>query len=341
MKWIIGLIALILVFGCLGWGEQPPVENVNDTAIDNNQNTGNGTTVIINPQQNQTIEQNGTDDDPPVEPPTIEMDYDENPTANIGIYFIDVGDDETHGDAILIKKGDFDVLVDAGPESNGGKVVDFLRSKSVDDLELVISTNADPRHYGGLDRVADNYKIDHFWWSGDSFNDAEYLAVVNKIKGMSKVTTVVERGFSADYNGISFEILNPQSDRFENINNDAIVIRVADRGVCTLITSGIQQGAREKLINEQTSKTQCEVIQAPYYGVGEGNRNIALFLVKAEPEAMIITGSSNDGPENGGSREPLLRLLEQYDIDAYKTYESGTIRITSDGSSYAIQGLGG
>ena len=80
-------------------------------------------------------------------------------------------------------------------------------------------------------------------------------------------------------------------------------------------------------------------MQAPYYGVGVGTSAIGLLLLAAEPQDVIITGSSDDSAANGGSREPFTRLMEQYGIDWYEVYAEGGLRITTDGQDYAIQSL--
>ncbi len=341
MRLILVLVGVLLLFGCVG-EEQPPQVEENITNV----TAEPPVTIIVGEQENQTIIQDyteeppGEEQPPPEKPVTIDLEYEETPEGVLGVYFIYVGGPGLHGDAILIKKGDFDMLVDAGPEENAGRVVDFLRSRGVDDVEVLVSTNADSRRYGGMENVASYFDIEHFWWSGESFGDADYSAFVNSMESEAKLVREVERGFTTELNGINFEVLNPPKDRFEDVNNDALVIRVMDRNFSMLLTSGIQKGAQDKLVNEQAGKIKNQVVQAPYYGVGVGTSGIGLFLITAQPDDMIISGSADDSPENGGSREPFKRLMNQHGIAYYENYVDGTIRVTTDGQSYAIQGLG-
>jgi competence protein ComEC len=340
MRILIALLALALLFGCTG-GEQKPAENATNQSVQN-QTNNTPINVIIGEQQNQTTVKNHTEEPPPPPPPVKEgLEYDYNPDALFGVFFIDVGGPELHGDAILIKKGDMDVLVDAGPAENANKVVDFLRSHGVDDLEVLISTNADPRHYGGLEAVAQNFPIEEFWWSGDTFDDTAYAGVVDDIQAKSWKTVEVSDGYSEDLNGMNFTVINPpQSLRFEDTNNDAIVTRVVDRNFSMLLTSGIQTGAQGRLINQHPAEIQDEIMQAPYYGVGSGTSNIGVFLITAKPKTIIVSGSSDESPPNGGSREPFQRLMAQYGIEWHANYVNGTIRIASDGDNYTISALG-
>jgi competence protein ComEC len=336
MRIIALLLAALLLFGCNGGG-QPPAENQTNQTEEKPP-----VQIIVEEQKNQTTEKNETE--VPVEPPEEVpegLQYESTPDANLGVFFIDVGGPGLHGDAILIKKGDLDVLVDAGPAEKSGKVVDFLHEHGVDDIEVLVSTNGDPRHYGGMDAVSDAFAIEELWWSNDTLDDPSYKAVAERMSAKARYVKEVEEGFTAELNGINFTALNPPTtDRFDDVNNDAIVMRLDDRNFSLLLTSGIQTGAQGRLINERKSDIQTQIIQAPYYGVGSGTSNIGLFLITAKPKMMVISGSSDESAANGGSRDPFKRLMTQYNISWRENYVNGTIRVTYDGEAYALQALG-
>jgi len=333
--WIL-LACLMLLLGCAG--EQPPAgENKSNGANKTNESP---IKIISGEQKNQTILKNETKPPPPPEE-NKSMQYTYDPEQRFSIFFINVGGPALHGDAILLKKGDMDILVDAGPMQNGSKVVDFLRARGVDDIEVLISTNADPRHYGGIGTVADNYKIEEFWWNGETSDDPDYSALIKRMENESKAVKIVDAGFNADLNGINISVLNPSiAKKFDDVNNDAIVLRMADRNFSMLLTSGIQTGAQGMLINEIGSQVKARVMQAPYYGVGAGTSNIGIFLLSAKPETVIISGSSDESAQNGGSREPFKRIMAQYKIAYFENYKNGTIKVTSDGNEYAVMALG-
>jgi len=345
MKLVIAvLLVFMMLFGC--GGETPPVNNgTNPTPPVPTVNDTNNTPVkiIINPQKNQTQEGNNTIQPKPPEVPVKDLDYEYEPNASTGIYFIYVGGPGLQGDAILIRKGDFNMLVDAGPAENAAKVVNFLHARSVDRVQVLVSTTADPRRYGGIKAVADEFPIDQFWWQGQTYDDQEYASVVARMETAAKKTIITQDGYTADINGIDFTILNPTADkRTGGINNDAIVMRAVDRNFSILLTSDIQTGGQGNLVSGKPALLKTKVLEAPYYGVGSGTAQIGVFLNTAKPETVIISGSADDSPANGGSREPFKRLMNssQYGITWYENYVSGSIRVMTDGQNYSVQTIG-
>jgi competence protein ComEC len=56
------------------------------------------------------------------------------PSGSLSVSFIDVG----QGDGVLVQAGGEDYLIDAGRAEEGPNVVDFLRSRGVDDLDGIV-----------------------------------------------------------------------------------------------------------------------------------------------------------------------------------------------------------
>lgn len=345
-KIFIGIALMVLLFGCIDLGG--PQQNVtppvtpNVTPPSNITPSVNDSTIIVTPQENQTVEQNYT---PPPPPPSVdakEINYTNQPNASFAIYLIYVGDqtNKLHGDAILIKKGDLDVLVDAGPSKSGSEVISFLNKRSVDDIDVLISTNADPWHYEGISAVSSKYKIEEFWWSGKTFNDQKYSTLVSGLGSNVKKVRVVERGFSKTLNGMNISVLNPKEKAFNDVNNDAIVLRIEDRNFSMVLLSGVQFGAQGEMVNNIKTQLTSNVMQAPYYGLGAGTSGIGNFLTTAKPEVIVVSGGPDESAASGGSRDPFRRLMDQHSIKYYENYKGGTVRVNSDGTNYSVSYFG-
>ena len=342
---ILSIFTLTFLTGCLGEPNNPkPSETINKS---------NGTSqpsvqIVLEQQKNQTSvtdknkihdanDSNSVADGQNRNVPEFVF----TPEQRLGIYFINIANGSSiHGNAILVKKGDFDMLIDAGSKENTGKLIDFLTSKKIDDIDVLLSSNADPGNYGGLVQVAERFPVETFWHGPqtDAKTDANvaYNDIIKILNEKAKKIEVVERGFGANYNGIMFSVLNPQPARFEDANNDAVVLKIINGNTSVLLTSGIQTGAQGKLLNEIPDKLKADVTTAPYYGVGSGTSNINQYLSKIRPPIMILTGSNDESATAGGSREPFRRQMKQYGVKSYEIYVNGTLELTSDGETYDI-----
>ncbi len=337
-KLIAFLLVFVFFFGCIGGEPQPPEEEENITENETE------VEVIIGPEQNVSVVVNETEvEEEEEEEVWTGISYSDEPDADMGVYFLDVCNYGTgeHSAAIFIKKGDLDILVDGGSSATGGLVVDYLKLRKVDDIDVLVSTTGDPRRYGGLDGVIDEFEVEEFWWGGNDFSDPAYRAVAEKAASKASNTRIVERGYKTALNGIELEVLNPKkTDRFDDVNNDAVVMRVEDRGLSLLLTGNIQVGAQGDLINNQAGKIGVDVMEAPYYGVGQGTANIAFFLQASKPEYAIIEGCSDETMEvEGSTRNPFKRVMEQeqFDVEYFEVYKEGTIRVEVDEFGYDIK----
>ena len=330
-------VILLFVFGCLG-PENPPVtpqKNTTNTTVANTTNTT--IDIIITGQVNQSIGQNQTTQPQDNQTPGVvvtEANYTYAPGESFVIYFLSVAGAKTQGDAIFIKKGNFDMLIDGGPKGQN-IVLPFLGKRSVDDIDVLVSTNADADRYGGLTDIFNAYKVEEFWWGGDKFNNDAYSSFIDFARSKSSFERIVYRDYTRSLNGFNITVLNPKkADRFSDSNNDAVVIRLVDRNFSILFTSGIQTGAQQDLVTTREQLLKVNVMEAPFYGAGQGTANILTWLLKVKPDHMVITGGADETLV--GSRDPFKRNLLQYNVTWYATYSNGTIRVDSDGKTYAV-----
>ncbi len=322
------LFALFVVFIFLaGCGEQkPPVVVENETVPVSH---GNGTTgghLVITGGTNTTITGG---EKPPVEVrPAVE--YAEDPNATMYVYFINVGDGNTQGDAILVKKGDFDMLIDGGPESKKQAVVNFLLEKQVDDLEVVVSTHDDPDHYGGLQYVGENFRIGDIWRSEEG--SAGYTSYINGIKKEGQVK-FVGRGDENLYSGIHVIVENPikGEGRFFDPNNDGVSLRLEDeRGFCTLLTGDIEGSAQTKILMDSKP---CDVVQMPWHGMSEGLSELDFLFDKLKPKAVVVSGSANDWTN---TRQTLYLKAQVRNITVYNDFDGKDAKVAFDGNNLEI-----
>src|SRR5699024_502695 len=92
--------------------------------------------------------------------------------------FLDVG----QGDSIFIQTTNGkNILIDAGTQSAGEKVVSYLKEMDVGKLDLVIATHPHADHIGGLIPVLNNFKVDKFVDSGKIHTSQTYYNLLSLI----------------------------------------------------------------------------------------------------------------------------------------------------------------
>lgn len=338
MAFCAALAFFMVLAGCTQ--PNPPTQNGTANATQPRQNITppnlSNVSIIVTPQENLTVGQNYTP--PPLPPESQEIVYTHEPNATFAVYFIYVGDAQSRlqGDAVLIRKGDLAILVDAGPAETAGRVVDFLKERGVDNIGVLVSTNGDPQHFGGIRAVSSAYRVQELWWGGNDFNNATYNSTISDVSAKVKRTRVIGRGFNMTLDGMTISALNPLDRQFNDVNNDAVVLRLDDRNFSMVLLSGVQFGAENEMLNHEQSLLRCDVMQAPYYGLGSGTSDIGNFLKTLQPHVVVISGGPDESAVSGGSRDPFRRTLKDDGIPYYENYVNGTLRIVSDGQTYSI-----
>lgn len=325
-RYLVFVVLALFIFGCIDFGGEKPKLNT----------TQNNTTVIVNvePQKNVTIVINQTNQTETEQNQSSQVwsgpNYGYDPTANLGVYFIDACDYETgkSAAAILVKKGDFDMLIDGGSANSAPRVIEFLKSKGVDDIDVLVSSAEDPNRYAGLKKISDEFAVEEFWWNGQA-TTRDYMDTINYVSGKALNTTTVKALYSRELNGIKVEVLNPtklQSD----IYNDAIVLKLTDRSKSILLLSNIVGGGQGYIANKYPEMLKnIDVMEAPYYGLGSGTTIIGTFFQTCKPKTVVIEGCSDEtgGPQSS-TRLPFKTLMNQYGIDYLETYKNGTVKVS-------------
>jgi beta-lactamase superfamily II metal-dependent hydrolase len=256
-------------------------------------------------------------------------EYSEDLNSSLFVYFITVGYGDVQGDAVLVKKGDFDMVIDGGPVAKKYDVVNFLLGKGVDDIEVLVSTHEDEEHDGGIPYIGEQFRVAEIWRPQEG--SESYSAMLEGI-GAQEGVRYVGLGDGAEFNGISVSVLNPikGEGRFFDSDNDGVVLRIEDRGFCVLLTADIDSSAQTKVL---TGTGTCDVVQMPWHGMSEGLYNLDFFFDVLEPKAAIISGSSSDWTK---TRQTLFNKAALRGIELYPNYNGTAAKITFDGYDFAV-----
>ncbi|MEW5996828.1 MAG: MBL fold metallo-hydrolase [Candidatus Micrarchaeota archaeon] len=322
MKWIAFGLVLLLVLGCIGGGQPPAGEQETGNRTPETGNASGGYLVIREGEGTVVTQGNATP------PQASATEYVSTPNTDLYVYFFNVGSGDTQGDAVLIKKGDTDILVDGGPSVSQQKLVNMLLEKGVDDFELVVSTHDDPEHYGGLEYVSNRFRFGEVWRPEEGGQEyAAYLANLGE-----ESLKIVGEGDRAVLNGINITVLNPikGEDRFFDVNNDGIVLKVEDRGLCVLLTGDIL-GSQQRVAQ---LSGPCQIVQWPNHGMGAGLTEINWMMDQTKPELIVISGSATDWTNSRQSLKNAAVLGTVRNITVIENYLGEDVKIVWNGMRY-------
>lgn len=142
-------------------------------------------------------------------------------SSELTVHFMDVG----QGDAVLIACGGEYMLIDAGDNSKGTAVQNYLTKQGVKTLKYVVGTHPDADHIGGMDVVLYKFDCNTVIMPDVTSDTATYRDVLDAMKAKGYRNTVSKPGNSYTLGDARFVIAGP-GKAYEDTNNNSIVIRM-------------------------------------------------------------------------------------------------------------------
>lgn len=241
-------------------------------------------------------------------------------------HFIDVG----QGDAILIELPNKEnMLIDAGNNTSGEKVVNYIKRKDIDTINYLIGSHPHADHIGGLDDVINSFKIGKIYMPQVNHTTKTYEDVLLAIDAKGKKIKAAKQGLVIlEDKELKAEILSPISNNYENLNNWSVVVKLDYKNISFLFTGDAEEKVEKQLINSGIN-IKSQVYKVAHHGSDTSNNNN--FLEKINPQVSVISvGSTNS---YGHPSSSVINELIKIDSNIFRTDKQGTILISSDGET--------
>lgn len=245
------------------------------------------------------------------------------------LHFIDVG----QGDCTLIEANGHYMLIDAGERDQTETVISYLKAQGVSNLDYVIGTHPHSDHIGGLEGVIREFKVADVLLPEKEHTTRTYEQLLDAIADRNCKITIPKAGESYSLGAASFQIISPNRDYDDNLNNWSIGIRLVFGETSFVLCGDAEKEAEEDMLSGGLA-LKADVLKVSHHG--SSTSSSPEFIQAVSPRyAVISCGKNND---YGHPHKETLDLLEKQGIRVLRTDQLGTIVIESDGTDLRVMG---
>ncbi len=242
-------------------------------------------------------------------------------SSGLNVDFINVG----QGDCALISCNGKNMLIDGGEGEYYSVVKEYLVSKGVRYLDIVIATHPHSDHIGGLEKLAEEFYIGRFIMPEITRGEKDELKAYNEFKAKLEDCSIEPIYPSAGdkfymSSSLEIEILGPVENS-DDIN-DMSLVAMLKYGKTKFLFTGDASAQSEDAIIKSGADLDCDVLKVSHHGSKDSTSDE--FLKKASPEFAVISVAKKN-EYNHPHKDVLKRLLKN-DVNIYRTDEDGNVR---------------
>lgn len=260
-------------------------------------------------------------------------------TGSCTVHFLDVG----QGDSELIVTDTAAVLIDAGEQSAADDILADLQQYGITKLDWIIGTHPHADHIGGFPDILS-------YAAQNSDLTISNVMIPQLPDDMIPTTRTYEKFLDGvDENGLiltqatditidlgsaSLEIIPSPGNDYSSLNDYSICAYLTCGDTSFFFTGDASKPEEKDLLRSGAlDGIQADVLKVGHHGSRESST--ADFLAQLQPSYAVI--SCGAGNSYGHPHSEAVERLQQYCGDQiWRTDESGTVTIQSDGASLTV-----
>lgn len=247
----------------------------------------------------------------------------------IKIHYLDIG----QGDATYINIGNFDILIDAGSKSEKEKLIEQLEELNIDDFEMVIATHPHEDHIGGMEAIFERYNVKEFYMPKVIHTSKVFENMINAVDNEGIKVKIIKEGMDFDLgNGAYIEVYAPIYEAYSNLNDYSPVMKLTFGENAFMFTGDAEIPVELEVVKKYGSYLKADVLKFGHHG--SSTSSAKEFIQAVNPKYGVISSGVNN--MYGHPHREVLALIDEYDIEAYRTDIDGQITLISDGNTITV-----
>lgn len=258
--------------------------------------------------------------------PVPETDKSGNPLT---VSFIDVG----QGDStfIALPNGQT-MLIDAGNPQDSGTILSVIKKYGFSRLDYVVATHPHSDHIGGMAEVISAVDVGKLYMPKKSHTTKTFENLVNTIANKGLSINTAKAGVNIlDEGSLRIDILSPISDSYSDLNDYSAVVKIVYGNTSFLFMGDAENSVEYELLNDNAD-ISADIIKIGHHGSSYSSAES--FISAVHPNYAVI--SCGTGNSYGHPHQETLALLQQKNVNVYRTDETGTITAVSDGETITL-----
>lgn len=266
--------------------------------------------------------------------PTTPPAQSESVNGNLTVYFFDVGQADC---ALILLPDGKNMVIDAGNNSDGLLIADFLTNKGIETIDYLVLTHPHEDHLGGADVLINSFGLGEVYMPKikDSLvpTTKTYEEVLDALVEKQVKVNAAQNGMKIfESDNLSAICLSPFKE-YSELNHYSVVVRL-DYGETSFLLTGDAEAINEKEMLNANCDLDVDILKVGHHG---SNYSTTIdFLRSVTPEYAVISvgeGNRYKHPDN-----KIIDRLYNYNTETvYRTDLNGTIIAETDGKTYTLR----